>query len=492
MNNVEDYRIDLEICPTPILLVSSTGEIIRTNTRLDTLFGYQSGELAGKSVEILVPEQIRSYHPDLRNAFFEVPTNRSMGTGRDLHGVRKNGEMLPVEIGLDPIEFHGEQMVMVSVLDIRERKNNEAMIRRAINAASSAMIQVDEIGVIELVNNQTVQLFGYTTDELLGKSIEILVPTRFRRKHTVYRTSYQSNRDTRNMGQGRDLFGLRKDGTEFPIEIGLTPVHEMEGRSTMATIIDITDRKTRERYIEQKNEQLRRLNTELLEFAYSASHDLKAPLASITGLLGFCETDLESGDVNEVLENIQKAKTLANRLATRIEDMLSLAKSDNISAKWEDIIVGDRIEEIWTVLEHDNIELTTCLGHTEPIRSIAVRFNTILENLLSNAIKYRDPASTNSTIQIKTWNEGDNFYMTVEDNGIGIPPEYHDKVFKLFQRVSNNDKPGNGLGLALVKKSVTHLGGEIAFEYNNSRTVFTVILPQIDDISSIIATENEK
>ncbi|PQO36565.1 hypothetical protein C5Y96_08140, partial [Blastopirellula marina] len=120
------------------------------------------------------------------------------------------------------------------------------MILRAVNAAASAMVQVDESGAIELVNNKACQLFGYEHDEMIGSPIELLVPERFRRKHVVYRDSYNKDRYARNMGEGRDLFGLRKDGSEFPIEIGLTPVDEMEGKSTMATIIDVTDRKARE------------------------------------------------------------------------------------------------------------------------------------------------------------------------------------------------------------------------------------------------------
>jgi len=349
------------------------------------------GELVGQKVEVLVPEQVRDVHPDLRNAFFEVPTSRTMGTGRDLNGVRKSGEMLPVEIGLEPIDFDGQLMVMVSVLDIRERKNTGAMIRRAIDSASSAMIQVNEKGNIELVDNQAVLLFGYDSSSMLGKPIEMLIPERFRRKHTVFRTSYQMNRDTRLMGRGRELFGLRREGSEFPVEIGLTPVHESAGKSTMATIIDISDRQQKEQHIRLKNEQLRRLNTELLEFAYSASHDLKAPLASIAGLLDFCKKDLQEDDTDEVLANITKSQMLAKRLANRVEDILSLTKTDMESGEWENLSVPRRVDEAWQPTPHEGVTLTTSFEHADPILSVTTRFDVILENLLSNAAKYKDP-----------------------------------------------------------------------------------------------------
>ena len=122
----EEYQIALEVCPTPLMLVSREGRIVLSNRRFDCLFGYEPGELLDQPVDILVPEEIRSFHPELREASFEVPTSRSMGTGRDLFGARKDGEMIPVEIGLDPIDQGGESLVMVSVLDIRQRKLDEA------------------------------------------------------------------------------------------------------------------------------------------------------------------------------------------------------------------------------------------------------------------------------------------------------------------------------------------------------------------------------
>lgn len=478
VGSTDDFTIDIEICPIAIMLVSSAGKILRSNRRLDQLFGYSTGELHGQSVEVLVPTHVRPYHSDLRNAFFEVPTSRRMGTGRDLHGARKDGVMIPVEIGLDPVQVDDDVMVIVSVLDIRERKKNEAMILRALNAAASAMIQVSEAGAIELVNNKACQLFGYKHEEMMGQPIEMLVPERFRRKHAVYRNSYNNDRYARNMGAGRDLFGVRKDGTEFPIEIGLTPVEEMEGKSTMATIIDITDRKSKEHDIAQKAIQLERLNEELNQFAYSASHDLKAPLASIAGLLHVCESDLELGDFEEVKLNIPKAKALAERLAARIEVVLSLAKSDLVSINWEEVDVEQRFQTIWSALKHEGVDVETDFQHAEPVYSIPVRFDVTLENLLSNAIKYQDPAQKNRLVRIKTWTADDQFCLSVADNGVGIPAEFHNRVFKLFQRFSDDDKAGSGIGLALAKKYITQLGGTITFESAKGKTIFSVVLPQ--------------
>ena len=478
----EEYQIALEVCPTPLMLVSREGRIVLSNRRFDCLFGYEPGELLDQPVDILVPEEIRAFHPELREAFFEVPTSRSMGTGRDLFGARKDGEMIPVEIGLDPIDQGGESLVMVSVLDIRQRKLDEAKVRRAIDAASSAMVMINEHGKIELVNQQTEVMFGYQAQDLIGEQIEMLVPARYRRKHTVYRTSYQNTRDRRAMGRGRDLYGLAKDGTEFPVEIGLTPIDGAQGRLIMATVIDITERKLSESSIQQKNDELQQLNNDLKEFAYSASHDLKAPLTSITGILTFCESDLAAGDFDEVRANLERARALAERLSGRIEAMLSLARVDSIGAEESDVVLGDAVSDIWLALKNasrQEVVLTTDFRHCDPVRSVPARLFVILENLLSNAIKYRDRTKPESRVHVESWDEGDSIYISVQDNGIGIPVAFHDKVFDLFQRIADTDKPGSGLGLALVRKNVLRLGGNITVQSTAEGTVFTVSLPRL-------------
>lgn len=479
------HKIDFEVCPTPVLLVSPEGKILQTNKRLDKLFGYEVGELKGQAVELLVPEETQKHHVNLRDEYFKSLTTRQMGSGRDLHGIQKNGTMIPIEVGLDHLEIDGKMMVIVSVLDIRERKNSEAMIRRAINAASSGMIWINSKGKIELINDAALKMFGYFADELIGQSIEVLVPEQFRNKHVSYRVHYQKNQETRKMARGQDLFGQRKDGTKFPVEVGLTPIHEADDQATMATINDITDRKNKEFHIDQKNQYLERLNNELLQFAYSASHDLKAPLASITGLLGCCKSDLEDGDVKETIKNIDTCANLTSRLASRIEDMLTLAKSDMISGTFEDTIVKDHVDSVWSALETSHVQLETDFQHEDPIQTVPVRFSTIIENLLSNAIKFRDETKDQCIVTIRTRCDQNHLLITIEDNGIGIPIELRDKVFEVFQRAANTRKSGSGIGLSLVKKNVIHLGGMIELESKNGNTIFLVRLPQSESIKGV-------
>lgn len=470
--------MDLELFPVPTVLVDDQGAILQANQKLAELFGYQTQELESQPIEILVPHEIRPQHPLLREAYFQAPVKREMGTGRDLHGLRKDGTQVPVEVGLNPILHNGRPVVMVTVVDIRQRKKNEDLIRRALDAAATAMVQIDRHGEIELVNEMACRLFGYQRHELLGLKVEILVPESVRLPHVVYRNSFLANPEKREMGHGRDLFAVRKDGSEFPVEIGLTPIPNAEHQSVMATIIDITERKAWQSQIEAQNARLAHTNSELLQFASTASHELKSPLASIKGLLSLCQSDIEDGEPGEALENIQRAQSLASMLAQRIENLLALAKADSSIPQIDDYHFAERLAQTWTVLNAPSVELEVKLSGSPYLRTVAERMDSILQNLLSNAIKYQRFDVENKRIVVRSWHAGNDFCFSVEDNGQGIPTQYHSSVFKLFQRFANQQASGSGIGLALVKKNVVQLGGSITFESREGRTIFEIRLPK--------------
>src|SRR4030095_3223952 len=188
---------------------------------------------------MLVPQRFRGHHPDLRGSFFGDPKARPMGAGRDLFGLRRNGTEFPVEIGLNPIETEEGPMVLSAIVDISARGRLEERSRLGVEAAPSAMVMINAKGRIEMVNAQAEQVFGYARHEMLGNPVEMLVPQRFRGHHPGLRGSFFSDPKARPMGAGRDLFGLRKDGTEFPVEIGLNPIETDEGPMVLSAIVDI-------------------------------------------------------------------------------------------------------------------------------------------------------------------------------------------------------------------------------------------------------------
>jgi PAS domain S-box-containing protein len=236
----ERFRQVVESAPNAMVMISSSGRIEMVNAQAERVFGYERKEMLGESIEMLVPQRFRANHPNLRGSFFGDPISRPMGAGRDQNGLTKDGSEFPIEIGLNPIETDEGAMVLSAIVDITTRKRLEERFRQVVESAPNAMVMISGMGKIEMVNAQAERVFGYERTEMLGKPIEMLVPERFRPNHPKLRGAFFHGPVSRPMGAGRDLYGLKKDGSEFPIEIGLNPIETDEGPMVLSAIVDIT------------------------------------------------------------------------------------------------------------------------------------------------------------------------------------------------------------------------------------------------------------
>ncbi len=458
----------LRTAPSAIILIDRQGKIILANLQAERLFGYTEDELVDQPIEILIPQRFQKLHARQREQYTIAPSARVMGAGRDLYGRRKDGTEVSVEIGLNPVD---QEYVLASIVDITERKRSEERFRMAVEAAPNAMIMVNQKGEIILANHQTETLFGYQRQELLGKTIEILIPERFRHAHVNSRQNFFVRPETRAMGAGRNLHGIRKDGTEVAIEIGLNPMETSEGQFVLASVIDITQR--------LRNEQLQAAQEAAVEdsrlksqFLANMSHEIRTPM---NGIIGMTEMLLGTTLSPLQMDYTETIKRSADSLLTIINGILDFSKIE--AGRLEIDVVEFDLNEILRDIEMIFSMLSEKCGlrfiFSRPsfyatFRGDENRIRQVLNNLVSNALKFTERGEiTVSVSVIEESKDSTKLHFTIKDTGVGISEQNLSKLFQVFSQADDSNTRkfgGTGLGLSIAKRLVELMGGEIGVD----------------------------
>jgi PAS domain S-box-containing protein len=475
----EIIRLAIEASPIGTIIVDVAGRIVLVNGEAERMFGYPRAEVLGRSIDMLVPTALRPLHGALRASFVERPETRRMGAGRDLYGLRKDNTEIPIEIGLNPIHTRDGLMVLAAVADITERRMAEDKFRIAVEASPIGKIMTDAAGKIVLVNAEAERLFGYRRDELIGQSVDILVPASTRPLHGQHRAGFAARPEARRMGEGRDLHGLRKDGEEIPIEIALNPIHTVDGLMVLTSIIDISERKRAALVIARRTEELQRSNADLEQFAYVASHDLQEPLRMVTSYTELL-AERYHGQLDEQADKyINYAVDGAKRMQRLIKDLLAFSRIGTQGAVFKstdaDRVVKDVLASLNVAIDESGAEIVC--ADLPAVRADEVQLRQLLQNLIGNAVKFR--AERRPQISIGARRQSGEWVFHVADNGIGIDSQYSERIFQMFQRLHERGRyDGSGIGLAIAKKIVERHGGRIWFESEPATgTTFFFSLP---------------
>ena len=455
----------------PVLIVDRRGAIALANPALEGLFGYAQQELQGLPVETLIPQRLGHGHVALRDAYTAQPHPRVMGAGAELFGTHKDGREFPVEVSLSPLRSpDGQTMVMATIHDISARKaaeralqDSEARMRAVFETAVDAILTIDEHGILERLNPAAERMFGYREVEVAGRNISMLMPEPHRSAHDGYLAHYLATGEKRIIGKGREVQGMRRDGSVFPMDLSVAEMSLGGRRMYTGLVRDITQRKRAEEKTQQLLQEVSSANEELTNFAYVVSHDLKAPLRGIGSLADWLASDYADKFNDEGKEHMRLLINRVHRMGALIDGILQYSRVGRVREGVCAVDLNMVLAEVVDLLAPPPGLRVTVTPGLPTVNGEPTRLRQVFHNLISNAVKYMD--RPDGVISVGCADDGDHWRFAVADNGPGIETRHFERIFQLFQTLAPRDRvESTGVGLALVKKIVEMYRGRVWVE----------------------------
>ncbi|MFL5731403.1 MAG: PAS domain S-box protein [Cytophagaceae bacterium] len=497
LENASRLKAIIDTAIDGIITIDTQGMVETVNPAVSKIFGYAADEIIGNNIKMLMPEPDKSKHDQYLHNYLDTGVKKIIGIGREVLGRKKDGTLFPFLLSISEVQLEDKKIFTGVIHDITQLKKaesdlkeSESRINAIINTAVDGIITINERGIMEMLNPSAVKMFGYNSaEELIGKNVSFLAPEPDKSRHDGYLDNYHKTGKKKIIGIGREVSGLRKDGTTFPFILSVSEMN-IEGRRIYTGFVhDVTGQKMNEEKLRRYASELQRSNHELQDFAYVSSHDLQEPLRKIQAFgdrLKSKETESLSEQGKDYVDRMLNA---ASRMQKLINDLLEFSRVTSKAQPFTAINLNTVLQEVISDLEI-SIEKNKVKISAENLPSIegdATQLRQLFQNLLSNAIKFRKEGG-NPEIKISARKKqrqphmiatpGDEMVeLYVEDNGIGFEEKYLDKIFNIFQRLEGQKYEGSGIGLAICRKIAIRHGGNITARSQPGKgTTFIVTL----------------
>lgn len=481
------WKATVETAVDGIVVINERGIIESVNPAVSRMFGYSPDWLLGQSVKLLMPDPYYAEHDQYLTNYLESGHKKVVGISREVLGRRNNGVAFPIELAVSEIHIDGSKKFAGIIRDISSRKQAEAQFQQVVESAPNGMLMIDRLGTITLVNKQVEAMFGYSRMEMLGKPVEILIPERYRPNYPSHRDKYFSAPASRAIGTGQELFGLQKNGQEFPLELELNPIDTPNGTFALASIVDITARKRHKDELSRAAQELEVKNAELLqardqavragqaktEFLATMSHEIRTPM---NGVLGMTTLLLDTNLTPEQRDYLHTLRHSSESLLRIINDILDFSKIEAGKFTIEHIpfdlrlTIEDTLDILAPTAQGRQLELVGLIDAQTPRTVVGDpgRIRQILTNLVGNAIKFTEQGEVLiQVLQTDENSEAVSLRFEVIDTGIGLSPEAQAKMFQAFTQADSSTARkygGTGLGLTICKRLVELMGGQIGLQ----------------------------